>query len=221
MVFCFYSVKVIRELPYLFPVLADMYPLFFSIEGFLISAITSNTLYFLYISILKSADYKSAGTDKELDTKKGLNWYDYGARHYDTAIGRFTTMDPMAEKYYAVSPYTYCVNNPIKFVDPTGMLTESPQTGSIRLSFWDKIKNAFNDLFSFTVDISSEEAKQKTAQKYNRQMSTLQSLNDGVEAVNTVMSIVNPVASVAELAANIQGENTKGIVLAGAMVALE
>ena len=52
-------------------------------------------------------------------------------------------------------------------------------------------------------------------------MSTLQSLNDGVEAVNTVMSIVNPVASVAELAANIQGENTKGIVLAGAMVALE
>ena len=163
--------------------------------------------------------YKYNG--KELDTKKGLNWYDYGAREYDAVLGRFTTMDPMAEKYYAVSPYTYCVNNPIKFVDPTGMLTESPQTGSIRLSFWDKIKNAFNDLFSFTVDISSEEAKQKTAQKYNRQMSTLQSLNDGVEAVNTVMSIVNPVASVAELAANIQGENTKGIVLAGAMVALD
>ena len=163
--------------------------------------------------------YKHNG--KELDTKKGLNWYDYGAREYDAVLGRFTTMDPMAEKYYAVSPYTYCVNNPIKFVDPTGMLTESPQTGSIRLSFWDKIKNAFNDLFSFTVDISSEEAKQKTAQKYNRQMSTLQSLNDGVEAVNTVMSIVNPVASVAELAANIQGENTKGIVLAGAMVALD
>ena len=163
--------------------------------------------------------YKYNG--KELDTKKGLNWYDYGAREYDAVLGRFTTMDPMAEKYYAVSPYTYCVNNPIKFVDPTGMLTESPQTGSIRLSFWDKIKNAFNDLFSFTVDISSEEAKRKTAQKYNRQMSTLQSLNDGVEAVNTVMSIVNPVASVAELAANIQGENTKGIVLAGAMVALD
>ena len=163
--------------------------------------------------------YKYNG--KELDTKKGLNWYDYGARESDAVLGRFTTMDPMAEKYYAVSPYTYCVNNPIKFVDPTGMLTESPQTGSIRLSFWDKIKNAFNDLFSFTVDISSEEAKQKTAQKYNRQMSTLQSLNDGVEAVNTVMSIVNPVASVAELAANIQGENTKGIVLAGAMVALD
>ena len=163
--------------------------------------------------------YKYNG--KELDTKKGLNWYDYGAREYDAVLGRFTTMDPMAEKYYAVSPYTYCVNNPIKIVDPTGMLTESPQTGSIRLSFWDKIKNAFNDLFSFTVDISSEEAKQKTAQKYNRQMSTLQSLNDGVEAVNTVMSIVNPVASVAELAANIQGENTKGIVLAGAMVALD
>ena len=103
--------------------------------------------------------YKYNG--KELDTEKGLNWYDYGARRYDAVLGRFTTMDPMAEKYYVVSPYTYCVNNPIKFVDPTGMLTESPQTGSIRLSFGDKIKNAFNDLFSFTVDVSSEEVKQK------------------------------------------------------------
>ena len=63
--------------------------------------------------------YKYNG--KELDTKKGLNWYDYGARQYDAAIGRFTTMDPMTEKYYAVSPYTYCINNPIKYIDPNGM----------------------------------------------------------------------------------------------------
>ena len=64
--------------------------------------------------------YKYNG--KELDTKKGLNWYDYGARHYDAAVGRFTTVDPMAEKYYSTSPYTYCINNPIMHIDPTGML---------------------------------------------------------------------------------------------------
>mgnify|MGYP002692551716 CR=1 FL=1 len=64
--------------------------------------------------------YKYNG--KELDTKKGLNWYDYGARWYDAAVGRFTTVDPMAEKYHSESPYSYCGNNPIMFIDPTGML---------------------------------------------------------------------------------------------------
>lgn len=63
--------------------------------------------------------YKYNG--KELDTKKGLNWYDYGARHYDAVLGRFITVDPMAEKYYPLSPYTYCGNNPILFIDKSGM----------------------------------------------------------------------------------------------------
>ena len=62
--------------------------------------------------------YKYNG--KELDQKNGLNWYDYGARHYDAAIGRWHVVDPMMEKYYSVSPYVYCLNNPMKFVDPEG-----------------------------------------------------------------------------------------------------
>ena len=63
--------------------------------------------------------YKYNG--KELDTEKGLNWYDYGARMYDAALGRFTTVDPLAEKYYPMSQYGYCGNNPILFVDKKGM----------------------------------------------------------------------------------------------------
>ena len=57
---------------------------------------------------------------KELDHTHGLDWYDYGARHYDSPIGRWTTMDPLCEKYYNVSPYVYCGNNPMNAVDMDG-----------------------------------------------------------------------------------------------------
>ena len=62
--------------------------------------------------------YKYNG--KEFDNKKGLNWYDYGARHYDAALGRFTTNDRFAEKYYSMSPYQYGANNPVNNIDVNG-----------------------------------------------------------------------------------------------------
>lgn len=62
--------------------------------------------------------YKYNG--KELDRKGGLDWYDYGARMYDAALGRWHVVDPMAEKYYGISPYNYCANNPVKNIDPDG-----------------------------------------------------------------------------------------------------
>ena len=62
--------------------------------------------------------YKYNG--KELDQKGGLDWYDYGARMYDAALGRWHAVDPMSEKYYSWSPYTYCMGNPINHIDPDG-----------------------------------------------------------------------------------------------------
>lgn len=50
----------------------------------------------------------------------GLNVYDYGARNYDPAIGRFINIDPLAEKYYQFSPYTYVGNMPTIAIDPDG-----------------------------------------------------------------------------------------------------
>jgi RHS repeat-associated protein len=49
-----------------------------------------------------------------------LDWYDFEARMYDPVIGRFLTTDPMAEKYYSITPYGYCTNNPINIVDNSG-----------------------------------------------------------------------------------------------------
>ena len=62
--------------------------------------------------------YKYNG--KELDAKKGLNWYDYGARHYDAVLGRYHTNDRFAEKYYLMSTYQYGANNPTKNIDVNG-----------------------------------------------------------------------------------------------------
>ena len=63
--------------------------------------------------------YKYNG--KRLERNHGLDWYDYGARHYDAAIGSWPTMDPLCEKYYSISPYVYCHNNSVNLIDPDGM----------------------------------------------------------------------------------------------------
>lgn len=48
------------------------------------------------------------------------DWYDYGARFYDPALGRFHTQDRFSEKYLDFSPYQYAANNPILFIDVNG-----------------------------------------------------------------------------------------------------
>jgi len=70
------------------------------------------------ISGKKNARYKFTG--KELDDRNSLNWYDFGARYYDPAIGRWLSPDPLAEKYPGLSPYVYAANNPLIVKDDDG-----------------------------------------------------------------------------------------------------
>ena len=62
--------------------------------------------------------YHSNGT---LERQHGLGWYDNRARVRDALTGRFTTPDPLAERYPDQSPYAHCANNPVRNIDPTGM----------------------------------------------------------------------------------------------------
>ena len=60
-------------------------------------------------------------TSKELDRMNSLNMYDFGARLFDVAgVPMWTSIDPLAEKYYNVTPYSYCAGDPVNRFDPDG-----------------------------------------------------------------------------------------------------
>lgn len=62
---------------------------------------------------------------KEKQDELDLGWMDYGARMYDNTIARWLTIDPKSYKYESYSPFNYVLNNPLSFIDPTGMEVES------------------------------------------------------------------------------------------------
>ena len=117
--------------------------------------IEQTTHYYPYGGILSQSTnqgvqkYKYGG--KELDLMHGLDWYDFGARQQDPAVGMFTSMDPLCEKYYNISPYSYCAGNPIRYVDPDGCdwyeyNNQRIWKNSTEQSYKDKNNNIWNNI---------------------------------------------------------------------------
>ncbi|SFF62670.1 RHS repeat domain-containing protein, partial [Thermoflexibacter ruber] len=74
-----------------------------------------------YTAPSPNVENKFTFNSKEKQTELGLHWHDYGARNYDAQIGRWHSIDPLADAMVNWSPYAYTYNNPVKFIDPTGM----------------------------------------------------------------------------------------------------
>ena len=62
-----------------------------------------------------------SGKEDQSFLNAGIPLLDFGARMYNPAIARWTAADPLSEKYYGISPYAYCLGNPISIIDPNGM----------------------------------------------------------------------------------------------------
>ena len=120
---------------------------------------------------------------KEELSMHGFNMYDSGARLQCTLVPRFSTMDPLLEKYYDISPYVYCANNPVRFIDPTGMIWEDPQEAE-RLK-----KNIDNRITSLNKDIVRNQDKLDKGGLSEKQIGKLESriseANNRISNLNT------------------------------------
>ena len=96
---------------------------------------------------------------KELQDETSDSFYDYGARMYNPVYGRWMTIDPLAEKYPAVSPLAYCMNNPIMLTDPTGMIVDMSQILAYdqanNTNYAQKIMDDLNSQTGMTFSINS------------------------------------------------------------------
>ena len=121
--------------------------------------------------------YKYNG--KEFDELHGLNTYDYGARQYAPLLPLWDRVDPLAEKYYGVSPYAYCLGDPVKNVDVDGEKVRVPKRmdRSIITSYINKVSQGVFAVSSHGNLYLSRDTEEKGHSAYLKQK-LIKAIND-------------------------------------------
>ncbi len=93
-------------------------------KDFELKEASSGSGFITKIEQVANSGYQYKYNGKELQDELGLNWHDYQARNYDPALGRWFNIDTASELSRRFSPYTYVLNNPLRFIDPDGMIAD-------------------------------------------------------------------------------------------------
>jgi RHS repeat-associated protein len=99
------------------------------IDSYIANIISANDYYSFGMampgrSYSNGSDYRYGFNGKEKDKSINSGALDYGERVYDGRIGKWLSVDPLQKKYSDVTPYNYCLNNPILFIDPDGKIVK-------------------------------------------------------------------------------------------------
>lgn len=136
-------------------------------------------------------EYKYNG--KMFQDEIGLNWYDYGARFYDPVIARWHSPDPLAEKFFCITPFAYCANNPIRYFDPTGMEFSEDAWKWVN-KMMDDIKKRMADnnktIEEKKAQLKSGGLSERKEKALNRKIGRLESQNTQLESVKSEVAIL-------------------------------
>ncbi|WP_310554478.1 DUF6443 domain-containing protein [Flavobacterium sp.] len=136
-------------------------------------------------------EYKYKYNGKELQDELGLNWYDFEGRQFMQDIGRTTTLDPLAEKFYDLSPQSFLNNNPLSFIDPTGMEVIEHKDGTTYTGA--DAQNMFKSLVSQIDGGEGDEEKDKKKGTENQKSKSEQLVSGIVNGLDDLLKAIAPI----------------------------
>ena len=106
-----------------------------------------NELIYSQKECLSENKYLYNGKELQDESLGGVNldWYDYHTRFYDPQIGRWHVVDPLSENHFDFTPYSYVLNNPMIYVDPTGMSEDYYENDKGEIKWFDNTASEIVD----------------------------------------------------------------------------